>query len=83
MCFSSVDRSCVKLFLFSTVLLNITFLNMGFIVVLWENENIVSVIKEKKVVGALELKEGTTLKVIKKSFLYVNCCTTNIFCTPE
>ena len=41
---------------------------MGFIVVLWENENIVSVIKEKKVVGALELKEGTTLKVIKKSF---------------
>ena len=60
MCFSSVDRSCVKLFLFSTVLLNITFLNMGFIVVLWENENIVSVIKEKKVVGALELKEGTT-----------------------
>ena len=33
---------------------------MGFIVVLWENENIVSVIKEKKVVGALELKEGTT-----------------------
>ena len=68
MCFSSVDRSCVKLFLFSTVLLNITFLNMGFIVVLWENENIVSVIKEKKVVGALELKEGTTLKVIKKSF---------------
>ena len=68
MYFSSVDRSCVKLFLFSTVLLNITFLNKGFIVVLWENENIVSVIKEKKVVGALELKEGTTLKVIKKSF---------------
>ena len=68
MYFSSVDRSCVKLFLFSTVLLNIAFLNMGFIVVLWENENIVSVIKEKKVVGALELKEGTTLKVIKKSF---------------
>ena len=68
MCFSSVDRSCVKLFLFSTVLLNITFLKMGFIVVLWENENIVSVVKEKKVVGAVELKEGTTLKVIKKSF---------------
>ena len=68
MYFSSVDRSCVKLFLFSTVLLNITFLKMGFIVVLWENENIVSVVKEEKVVGAVELKEGTTLKVIKKSF---------------
>ena len=68
MYFSSVDRSCVKLFLFSTVLLNITFLKMGFIVVLWENENIVSDVKEKKVVGAVELKEGTTLKVIKKSF---------------
>ena len=28
--FSTVDRSCVKLFLFSTVLLNITFLTMFF-----------------------------------------------------
>ena len=32
---------------------------MGFIVVQWENENSVSVLNEKKVVGAVELKEGT------------------------
>ena len=32
---------------------------MGFIVVRWENENSVSVVNEKKVVGAVELKEGT------------------------
>ena len=62
--FSSVDRSCVKLFLFSTVLLNITFLKIGFIVVQWENENSVSVVKEKKVVGAVELKEGTTVDIL-------------------
>ena len=59
MYFSTVDRSCVMLFLFSTVLLNITLLKMGFIVVQWENENSVSVLNEKKVVGAVELKEGT------------------------
>ena len=59
MYFSSVNRSCFKLFLFSTVLLNITFLKMSFIVVQWENENSVSVLNEKKVVGAVELKEGT------------------------
>ena len=35
------------------------FLKMGFIVVQWENENSVSVLNEKKVVGAVELKEGT------------------------
>ena len=35
----SFDRSCVKLFLFSTVLLNITFLKIAFIVVQWENES--------------------------------------------
>ena len=64
MYFSSVDRSCVKLFLFSTVLLNITFLKIGFIVVQWENENSVSVVKEKKVVGAVELKEGTTVDIL-------------------
>ena len=58
MYFSSVNRSCFKLFLFSTVLLNITLLKMGFIVVQWENENSVSVADEKKVVGAVELKEG-------------------------
>ena len=57
MYFSTVDRSCVKLFLFSTVLLNKKFLKMGFIVVQWENENSVSIINEKKVVGAVELKE--------------------------
>ena len=59
MYFSSVNCSCFKLFLFSTVLLNITLLKMGFIVVEWENENSVSVANEKKVVGAVELKEGT------------------------
>ena len=59
MYFSSVNCSCFKLFLFSTVLLNITLLKMGFIVVQWENENSVSVVNEKKVVGAVELKEGT------------------------
>ena len=47
------------MFLLSTVLLNITLLKMGFIVVQWENENSVSVLNEKKVVGAVELKEGT------------------------
>ena len=64
MYFSSVDRTCVKLFLFSTVLLNITFLKIGFIVALWENENTVSVVNEKKVVGAVELKEGTTVDIL-------------------
>ena len=59
MYFSSVNRSCFKLFLFSTVLLKITLLKMGFIVVQWANENSVSVVNEKKVVGAVELKEGT------------------------
>ena len=63
MYFSTVDRSCVMLFLFSTVLLNIMFLKMGFIVVQWENENSVSVLSEKKVVGAVELKEGTTVDI--------------------
>ena len=42
-------------------MLNITFLKIAFIVVQWENENSVSVVKEKKVVGAVELKEGTTV----------------------
>ena len=59
MYFSSVNRSCLKLFLFSIVLRNITLLKMSFIVVQWENENSVSVVNEKKVVGAVELKEGT------------------------
>ena len=51
--FSSFNRLCVKLFLFSTVL-NITFLKIGFIVVQWENENSVSDVNEKKVVGAVK-----------------------------
>ena len=59
MYFSSINRSCFKLFLFSTVLLNITLLKMGFFVDQWENESSVSVVNEKKVVGAVELKEGT------------------------
>ena len=63
MYFSSVDRSCVKLFLFSTVLPNITFLKKGFTVVQWENENSVSVVNGKKVVGVVELKEVTTVDI--------------------
>ena len=30
----------------------------------WENENSVSVVSEKKVVGAVELKEGTTVDIL-------------------
>ncbi|RMX56199.1 hypothetical protein pdam_00015871 [Pocillopora damicornis] len=37
---------------------------IAFIVVQWENENSVSVVKEKKVVGAVELKEGTTVDIL-------------------
>ena len=58
-----------KLFLFSTVLLNITLLKMGFIVVQWENENSVSIANEKKVVGAVELKEGTINSQGRPGFL--------------
>ena len=64
MYFSSFNRLSVKLFLFSTVLLNITFLKIGFIVVQWENENNVSDVNEKKVVGAVESKEGTTVDIL-------------------
>ena len=60
MYFSTVDRLCVILFLFSTVLHNTTFLKMGFIVVQWENENSVSVVNEKKVVGAVEKGQQLT-----------------------
>ena len=49
---------------FPTVLLNRTFLKMGFMAVRWENENGVSVVNEKKVVGAVELKEGTTVDIL-------------------
>ena len=48
-------------------LLNVTLLKMGFIVVQWENENSVSVVNEKKVVGAVELKEGTINKFKQRS----------------
>ena len=58
MYFGSVDRFS-QLFCF-----NITFLKIAFIVVQWENENSVSVVKEKKVVGAVQLKEGTTVRHI-------------------
>ena len=63
MYFSTVDSSYVKFFLFSTFLPNITLLNIGFIEVWWENENSLSVENEKKVVGAVELKEGTTVDI--------------------
>ena len=45
-------------------MLNITFLKIAFIVVQWENENSVSVVKEKKVVGAVELKERTIVDML-------------------
>ncbi|RMX47172.1 hypothetical protein pdam_00022275 [Pocillopora damicornis] len=51
------------LFLYSTVVLNITFLKMGFIAVQWENENSLSVVSEEKVVGAVVLKEVTTVDI--------------------
>ena len=37
---------------------------MGFMAVRWENENSVSVVNEKKVVGAVELKEGTAVDIL-------------------
>ena len=43
---------------------NITFLKIGFIVVKWEIENSVSVVNEEKVVGAMELKEGSTVDTL-------------------
>ena len=63
MYFSWVDRLCVKLFLFTTVLLNLTFSKDRFIMVQWENENSMSVVNEKKVIGTMELKEGTTVDI--------------------
>ena len=63
MYFTTVDRLYVKLFLFSNVLLNIRFLKMAFIVVQWETENSVSVVSEEKLVGAVELKEWTTVDI--------------------
>ena len=41
----------------------IAFLKIGFIVVQWENENSVSVLNEEKIVGTVELKEGTTVDI--------------------
>ena len=43
---------------------NITFLEISFVVVQWENENSVSVVNEKKFVGAVKLKEGTTVDIL-------------------
>ena len=43
-------------------MLNITFLKIAFIVVQWENS--VSIVKEMKVVGAVKLKEGTTVDIL-------------------
>ena len=63
MYFTTVDRLYVKLFLFSNVLLNITFLKKAFIVVQWETQNSVSVVSEEKLVGAVELKEWTTVDI--------------------
>ena len=63
MYFSWVDHLCVKLLLFTTVLLNLTFSKDRFIMVQWENENSMSVVNEKKVIGTMELKEGTTVDI--------------------
>ena len=63
MYFSTVDRLCVKLIHFSTGFLNIAILKIGFIVVQRENENSVSVVNEEKIVGAVELKERTTVDI--------------------
>ena len=41
--------------------LSIIFLKMGYIVVQWKNENSVSVVNEKQVVGAVALKKGGQL----------------------
>ena len=60
---TTVDRLCVKLFLVPNVLPYPGFLKMGFIVVQWENETSMSVVNEKKVAGAVELKEGTTVDI--------------------
>ena len=49
---------------FPTNLLNRTFLKMGLMAVRWENENSVSVVNGKKFVGAVELKEGTTVDIL-------------------
>ena len=60
---TTADRLCVKLFLVPNVLPYLGFLKMGFIVVQWENETSMSVVNEKKVAGAVELKEGTTVDI--------------------
>ena len=60
---TTVDRLYVKLFLVPNVLPYLGFLKMGFIVVQWENETSMSVVNEKKVAGAVELKEGTTVDI--------------------
>ena len=41
-----------------------TFLKIGFVAVKWEIENSVSVVNEEKVVGAMELKEGSTVDTL-------------------
>ena len=70
MCFSSVNRSCFKLFLFLTVSLNITLLKMGFVVVQWENENSVSVVHEKKK-GQLTNSNNDRVAIYKARILKV------------
>ena len=45
----------------SNVLLKITFLKIGFILVQRENENSVSIVNEKRLIGAVKLKEGHQL----------------------
>ena len=61
--FSTVDRWYVWVVSSSTVLLNVTFLKMGFTFVHWENENNMSVVNEKQFVGTVELKGRTTVDI--------------------
>ena len=59
---NSVWRLSLNVFLVgSNVLLKITFLKIGFILVQRENENSVSIVNEKRLIGAVKLKEGHQL----------------------
>ena len=59
---NSVWRLSLNVFLIgSNVLLKITFLKIGFILVQRENENSVSIVNEKRLIGAVKLKEGHQL----------------------
>ena len=61
---NSVWRLSLNVFLIgSNVLLKITFLKIDFILVQRENENSVSIVNEKRLIGAVKLKEGTSVDI--------------------